>query len=201
MLHLITGGSGFLGNLIALRLLELGVKVRVLDIWHDDKQPDDIEFIKADVCDREAVAKAMQGVDVVHHNAALVPLTKSGDLFRRVNVEGSRIVAEEAVRAEVSYFIHMSSSALFGKAVFPIKNDTLPCPTEPYGLSKLEGELVVRNVCENSGLPWLSIRPRTLLGLGRLGIFQILFDWINTNHNIYVIGSGNQNINFYMPLI
>jgi len=56
----------------------------------------------------------MRGVDVVHHNVALVPLTKSGGKFWEVNVTGSRIAAEEAVKAGVKGFIHMSSSALFG---------------------------------------------------------------------------------------
>jgi nucleoside-diphosphate-sugar epimerase len=200
MLHLVTGGSGFLGNLIAHRLLEQGERVRVLDVWHDAKQNSDIEFIKADVRDADAVANAMRGVDVVHHNAALVPLTKSGDLFWEVNVNGARTVAEEAVKAGISYFIHMSSSALFGKAEFPITNATPPCPAEPYGKSKLEGELAVRAVCENARLPFVIIRPRTLLGLGRLGIFQILFDFISANRNIYTIGDGRRRYQFLHAL-
>ena len=77
--HLVTGGSGFLGNLIARRLLERGEKVKILDIWEDPSRPREIEYIHCDICDRDGVAKAMQGVDVVHHNVALVPLTKSGE--------------------------------------------------------------------------------------------------------------------------
>ena len=114
MHHLITGGSGFLGDLIARRLHERGERVRVLDVWEDPSRPPAIAFVQADVCDRPAVAKALEGIDIVHHTAALVPLSKSGELYWKVNVEGSRIVAEEAVRAGVRSFIHMSSSAVYG---------------------------------------------------------------------------------------
>src|SRR3982751_1621048 len=98
-MHLITGGSGFLGNLIARRLAARGERVKVMDIWEDKTQG--IEFIHGDVCDRERVRQVMKGVKIVHHNAALVPLTKSGARFWEVNVEGSRIVSEEAAAAGV----------------------------------------------------------------------------------------------------
>jgi nucleoside-diphosphate-sugar epimerase len=136
-------------------------------------------------------------VDVVHHTAALVPLTKSGTRFHAVNAEGSRIVAEEAVRAGVSGFIHMSSSAVYGiPERCPITSSTTPRPIEPYGKAKLAGEAAVREACDGSGMIVLFIRPRTILGPGRMGIFQILFDWIGEGRNIYVIGSGNERFQF-----
>lgn len=191
MTHLITGGSGFLGNLIAQELLARGERVRIADVWEDPYRKKDIEFLRCDVRDSDAVRAAMQGVDVVHHNAALVPLTKSGSAFRDVNVEGSRIVAREAARARVSCFVHMSSSAIYGSPrEMPIQLTTPTAPVEAYGRSKLAGELTVREVSENAGMPLIVIRPRTILGPGRLGIFQILFDWIREGVNVYVIGSG-----------
>ena len=97
MKHLITGGSGFLGNLIMNQLLTDGEEVKVLDIWKSHNHPSDVEFIDCDIRDREGVRKAMKGVDIVHNNVALVPLTKSGRLFWDVNVNGSKIAAEEAI--------------------------------------------------------------------------------------------------------
>src|SRR5262245_34349526 len=114
MLHLVTGGSGFLGNLISQTLLARGERVRIADVWEDPNRNLDIEFRRCDVCGRKAVRNAMRDVEVVHHNAALVPLTKAGKLFWNVNVEGSRIVAEEAALANVQTFVHMSSSAIYG---------------------------------------------------------------------------------------
>lgn len=201
MKHLITGGAGFLGNLIARRLHERGEQVKILDIWEDPTRPPAIESVLCDICDRTGVAAAMQGVDIVHHNAALVPLTKSGDKFWQVNVEGSRIAAEEAVRAGVKSFIHMSSSAIFGvPQACPITEQTPTQPVEIYGRAKLAGELAVRQVCEQAGLPLIVIRPRTILGEGRLGIFQILFDWIKEGRHVYVIGDGKIQFQFVHAL-
>ena len=197
MKHLITGGSGFLGSLIAQELLARGEDVRIADVWEDPQRNKNLEFVHCDVRDREAVRAAMRGVDMVHHNAALVPLTKSGKIFREVNVDGSRITAEEAARANVKSFVNMSSSSIYGLAKeMPIKLTTPTVPIETYGQSKLDGELAVRKVSEETGMPLVVIRPRTVLGPGRLGIFQILFDWIRSGVNVYVIGSGNSPFQF-----
>src|SRR5262249_8553339 len=121
-----------------------------------------------------------------------VPLTKSGHQFWQVNVEGSRIAAEQAVRAGVDAFIHMSSSAVFGiPQQCPISESTPLRPAEIYGRAKLAGEKVVREVFSKGGPRLIVIRPRTILGEGRLGIFQILFDWIHGGHNVYLIGRGD----------
>jgi nucleoside-diphosphate-sugar epimerase len=192
MKHLVTGGSGFLGNLIARRLRAAGESVAVLDIWEDPTRPSDIEFVNCDIRDRQGVARAMRGVDVVHHNVALVPLTKAGAKFWEVNVDGTRIAAEEAVNARVRSFVHMSSSAIFGAPErCPITAESPLGPIEIYGRGKLAGEQAARSICERAGLPLVIIRPRTILGEGRLGIFQILFEWIREHRNVYVIGSGD----------
>ncbi len=197
MRHLVTGGSGFLGHLIARRLLERGEEVRVLDVWRDPEMSSEIEFVECDIRSRDGVARAMSGIDIVHHNVALVPLTKSGAGFWAVNVDGSRIAAECAVEAGVDAFIHMSSSALYGvPEQIPITEQTPTLPCEIYGRAKLAGENEVRRICDAAGATLVSIRPRTILGEGRLGIFQILFEWIQANRNVYVIGSGDVDFQF-----
>lgn len=194
--HLVTGGSGFLGNLIVRRLLDEGAQVRILDIWDDPERPKDAEFILGNLLDESAVKKAVQGVDVVHHTAALVPLTKSGDLFRKVNVEGTRLVAQEAVAAGTQSFVYLSSSAIFGRTPCPVTIDAKPAPIELYGQSKYDGEMAAAEVCARAGVPLISVRPRTIIANGRLGIFQLLFDWIKNDINVYVIGDGENKIQF-----
>lgn len=197
MRHLVTGGSGFLGNLVARRLLEQGEAVRVLDVWEDASRPDGIEFVRCDVRDRQGLARALRGVDVVHDTVAVNPISKSRRDFREVNVEAVRNVAEEAAAAGVEALIHISSSAVFGRPrECPIRPETPPAPIEIYGRTKLAGELAVREVCQRHRLPLITIRPRTILGGGRLGLFHILFDWIREGRNVYVIGSGENAFQF-----
>ncbi len=197
MRHLVTGGSGFLGNLIARRLLSRGESVAILDLWEDPSRPREITYIDCDIRDRDGVLRAMKGVDVVHHNVALVPLTKSGPEFWQVNVVGSRIAAEAAVEAGVQAFVHMSSSALFGAPDrLPITERTPVRPVEIYGRAKAAGEEQVRRILGESSMPLVVIRPRTILGEGRLGIFQIFFEWIKEGVNVYTIGRGEGGFQF-----
>jgi nucleoside-diphosphate-sugar epimerase len=197
MKHLITGGSGFIGNLTARRLRERGEQVRILDIWSDPSRPGDIEYIETSVLNRDGVAAALRGIDVVHHNAALVAQTDAGKGYWDVNVEGTRIVVEEAVKARAKAIVHVSSTAAYGiPPSGAITAETPLKPVEPYGRSKRAGELIAEEICRKHQIPLITIRPRATLGAGRLGIFQILFEWIKENHNVYVIGSGNIKFQF-----
>lgn len=195
-MHLVTGGSGFLGSHIVRRLHALGEGVRVLDVIDSPDRPRGTEFVKRDIRDHRGVRGAMTGVQFVHHNVALVPLAKAGGEFRRVNVEGTRIAARAALDAGVRLFIHTSSSAVFGiPDACPITSATPAAPVENYGRAKLAAEQEVQKAARK-GLPSLVLRPRTILGPGRLGIFQILFEWIRDGRNIYVIGNGDNPFQF-----
>lgn len=197
MRHLITGGSGFIGNLVARRLRERGEEVRILDIWDDPSRPSDIQFFKSSVLNRDGVAAAMEGVDMVHHNAALVAQTDAGKEYWNVNVEGTRVVTEEAAKAGVRRLVHVSSTAAYGiPPSGPITATTPLKPVEDYGKSKLAGEHIAERLCAEHDITLVTIRPRATLGAGRLGIFQILFEWIRDNRSVYVIGSGNIKFQF-----
>jgi nucleoside-diphosphate-sugar epimerase len=130
-------------------------------------------------------------MDVVHHCAALVPLTKAGNRFLEVNAIGSGIVAEACVRAKVKRMILLSSSAVYGKNQSPIRQGDIPIPAEEYGQSKLGGEKLAEEVCAIGDIPITIIRPRTIVGHGRLGIFDILFEWVRDSRKIYTIGDGS----------
>ena len=77
----------------------------------------------------------------------------------------------------------------------PVSEETPLTPAEPYGQTKAEAEGVCRRYAER-GLDVTIIRPRTILGHGRLGIFQILFEWVRTGHNIPVLGRGDNLYQF-----
>jgi len=129
----ITGGSGFLGNLIARRLHARGDRF-VSWMCGICVSAQGIEFVKCDIRDTEGVARAfMKGMDVCIITSRSCPLTKAGAEFWSVNVEGSRIAAEQAVKRRET-FIHMSSSAIFGPPKScPVTNDSPMTPVKFTG--------------------------------------------------------------------
>jgi len=193
---LVTGGSGYFGSLLVARLAAQGHQVRVLDITDADDRPAEVEFVLGDIRDRAAVERSVEGVDVVFHNVAQVPLAKDPILLRTVNVDGTRRLLTAAGDAGVDKVVHTSSSAVFGVPdVNPVLPSTVPKPEEPYGHAKLAAEWACLDAVR-AGLDVSIVRPRTILGHGRLGIFGILFDWIADGADPIVLGDGANRYQF-----
>lgn len=192
---LVTGGSGYFGSLLVSRLLEAGHQVRILDLVPDHDHPD-VETVIGDIRDRTSVSRAMQGVDIVFHNVAQVPLARDPALLRSVNIDGTRVLLQEALASGVRKVVNTSSSAIFG---IPSANPVLPTtpanPMEAYGEAKWEAERICHEFCDK-GLDISIVRPRTILGHGRLGIFGILFDWIADGADPFVLGRGDNRYQF-----
>jgi nucleoside-diphosphate-sugar epimerase len=187
---LVTGGSGYFGALLATHLVDHGYAVRTLDINAPDPGAP-VDYVYGDIRDAHAVRAACDGVDVVFHNVAQVPLAKDRDLFESVNVGGTATLLVSARDAGVAKVVATSSSAVFGvPASNPVDEDTAPRPLEPYGRAKLRGELLCRDAAA-TGLDVSVIRPRTILGHGRLGIIALLFDWVAEGAAVPVLGHGD----------
>jgi nucleoside-diphosphate-sugar epimerase len=193
---LVTGGSGYFGCLLVEVLRQRGYQVSVFDLVDVPERAPDVRFHQGDIRDRAAVARACQGIDVIHHNVAQVPLAKDRELFVSVNVTGTEYLLEAALAQGVAKTVLVSSSAVFGvPAKNPVDDDVRPHPREAYGRAKLEGERAAQRFVER-GLDVSIIRPRTILGHGRLGIFQILFEWVRTGQPLYVLGRGDNRYQF-----
>lgn len=188
---LVTGGSGYFGSLLVQRLVAAGHDVRVLDLVDADDRPAGVEFVAGDIRDREAVRSAVDEVDVVFHNVAQVPLARDDELFRSVNVDGTVVLLDACADAGVGKVVHTSSSAVFGiPRINPVLPETVPSPVEAYGHAKLAAEWACLAAVER-GQDVTIVRPRTILGHGRLGIFGILFDWIADGADVFVLGDGS----------
>ena len=193
---LVTGGSGYFGSLLVHRLVGAGHTVRVLDLNDADDRPAQVELVKGDIRDAHVVAEAVQGVDVVFNNVAQVPLAKDEELLRTVNVDGTTLLLAECRRAGVSKVVHTSSSAVFGvPRSNPVLPSTVPSPAESYGHAKLAAEWACLDAVRG-GLDVTIVRPRTILGHGRLGIFGILFEWVADGADIFVLGDGSNRYQF-----
>ncbi|MBV8878772.1 MAG: NAD-dependent epimerase/dehydratase family protein [Planctomycetaceae bacterium] len=193
---LVCGGSGYFGSRLVSRLLDAGVSVRIFDLSDADDRPPGAEFVAGDIRDEAALRPALEGIDVVFNTVAQVPLARNRRLFHSVNVTGTGNILSAAAKAGIRKVVHLSSSAVYGAPESnPVTEATTPAPKEAYGAAKLEGERLCFEHA-SKGLDVTVIRPRTILGHGRLGIFQILFEWVREGANIPVLGSGDNRYQF-----
>jgi len=188
---LITGGSGYFGSVLAEMALARGDAVRIFDLNPPGPDLAAADFVAGDVRDRDAVRGACEGVDVVLHNVAQVPLAKDRALFDAVNVGGTANVLVAARDARVAKVVHTSSSAVFGiPERNPVTEDTPGRPLEAYGRAKLRAEVLCHDAVA-TGLDVTIVRPRTVLGHGRLGVMALLFEFVADGAPVFVLGCGN----------
>jgi nucleoside-diphosphate-sugar epimerase len=193
---LVTGGSGYFGSLLVHQLLRRGMTVRVLDLNDADDREPAVEFVAGDIRDAATVRDAVAGVDVVFHNVAQVPLARDRHLFESVNVGGMAVLLDASEDLGVGKLVVTSSSAVFGvPRENPVTETTPGRPAEAYGRAKLAAEHLCR-AAVTRGMDVTVIRPRTILGHGRLGIFGILFDWIADGVDVFVLGDGSNRYQF-----
>jgi nucleoside-diphosphate-sugar epimerase len=193
---LVTGGSGYFGTVLVDELVRAGDTVRNVDLNPPDPSGAPNEYVAADIRDYDAVRAACDGVDVVYHNVAQQPLARDKHLIETVNVGGAANVLRAAADAGASKVVFTSSSAVFGgTAKSPVTETTPVAPAELYGKAKAEAEALCRQAIDK-GLDVSIIRPRTVLGHGRLGIFGILFDWVADGAAVFVFGKGDNLYQF-----
>jgi dihydroflavonol-4-reductase len=170
-LTLVTGASGFVGSAVAKTLREAGYQVRVLIRASSPRinlnPADDIAV--GDLCDRGAVAAAMRDVRYVVHAAADYRLwaPSPADIFR-TNVDGTRILMEEALRAGVERIVHTSSVATIDPSTGPAADESQPLTEEraigAYKKSKVVAERLVEDMVRRHRLPAVIVNPSTPIG-------------------------------------
>ena len=195
--YLITGGAGFLGiNLIRL-LVEKGHNVRSLDVAEMD-YPDvqgKVNAITGDIRDRAAVEQAMQGIDIVVHTAAALPLYKKEDIYS-TDIDGTRNVLGVAYEHKVERAIHISSTAVYGiPDHHPLLEDDKVQGVGPYGEAKVAAEQVCFEYREK-GMCIPILRPKSFVGPERLGVFALFYDWAREGKNFPVLGNGKNRYQF-----
>jgi nucleoside-diphosphate-sugar epimerase len=189
----ISGGAGFLGLHLARRLVAGGHEVRTLDLapLDDAALEGRVEELRGDVRRTADVRRLVAGADVLVHAAAALPIQVSRAAIRSVNVEGAAVTFAAAAEAGVGRVVLISSTAVYGVPErHPIHEDDPLVGVGHYGESKIEAE----RLCEafaRRGLETVIVRPKTFVGPERLGVFEILCDWIREGRRIPILGDGS----------
>jgi len=168
---LITGGAGFIGGHIVEHLQQT-FEVRVLDNLHSGFLSNlagcKYEFIQASILDRDAVRKAVSGVDYVFHLAGMISVPESMRQpikYNEVNTQGTLVVLEEAAAAGVKKLVFSSSAAVYGDNPKSPKVETMrEEPKSPYAVSKLDGEYYCNMFTETSRLQTICLRYFNVFG-------------------------------------
>jgi nucleoside-diphosphate-sugar epimerase len=189
---LVTGGAGFLGINLVRHLHSRSHEIVTLDIVQFDypDMNDKISIITGDIRNKSTVNMAMEGIDVVIHTAAALPLYKPEDIFS-TDIEGTKNLIEAAEKHNVKRFIHISSTAVYGiPDHHPLYEDDKLDGVGPYGKAKIQAEAECLKSREN-GTCVSIIRPKSFIGPERLGVFDLLFDWAKDGRGFPMIGTGS----------
>ena len=194
---LVTGGNGFFGSLLVERLLDRGDDVRVLDVDPTGSQPADVDVVdrRHQGCRRRSRAPSTASTSCTTTSPrsrwprTLPCCARSTSTARRCcsTHPGTAGSARSCTRRRAR------CSGSRSRTRSP--RTTVPRPLEPYGAAKLAAEWACLRAA-SLGQDVTIVRPRTILGHGRLGIFGILFDWIADGADPYVLGDGSNRYQF-----
>ncbi|MBI4199953.1 MAG: GDP-mannose 4,6-dehydratase [Chloroflexi bacterium] len=174
---LVTGAGGFIGSHLTERLLALGARTRALVHyradgtwgWLDDcKYKDEIDVLAGDIRDRDSVAKAMRGTEIVFHLAALIGIPYSYHVplsYVCTNVEGTLNVLQTARDLAVERIVHTSTSEVYGSARYVPMGEMHPLQAQsPYAATKISADKLAESFFLSFGLPVVTVRPFNTYG-------------------------------------
>jgi dTDP-glucose 4,6-dehydratase len=203
MKHVIIGGDGFVGRHLARLLIERGEDVVIGGLSQSDLDIyEAARFVRVDVCNpAEVAALPIEPDDVVYHLAArmlvpIMPRARRHEYFHSVNHHGTENVLRVMHERGCSKLVYFTTDMVYGRTLTMPKTEDHPrVPLGPYGGSKLASE----KLCESyraKGMNVAIFRPRLIIGPGRLGILARLFQLIELNLPVPVIGNGRNRYQF-----
>ena len=172
--HLVTGGAGFIGSSIAEALLAKGEKVRILDDFSSGRRSNiaslkgEVEVIEGTITDPATVAKAMKGVEIVFHQAAIPSVQRSIEnpqASMNAGVMGTTVVLDGARENGIKRVIFAASSSAYGDTPTLPKIETMmPAPLSPYAVSKLTCEHLMAVYASVYGIETVCLRYFNVFG-------------------------------------
>jgi nucleoside-diphosphate-sugar epimerase len=209
---MVTGGAGFIGSHIASGLLAGGARVRILDDLSTghreniDEIGGDIDFIQGSVADEQLLAKALDNVELIFHEAAIPSVPRSVEAPRQTHiasVDGTFSLLLAARNAGVKRVVYAASSSAYGdQPTLPKSEQMPPDPLSPYAVAKLVGEYYCKVFTRVYGLETVSLRyfnvfgPRQDPGSQYSGVVSRFISALTTNERPVIYGDGEQSRDF-----
>ena len=209
---LVTGGAGFIGSNLAEELIRQGARVSIIDnlatgfLENLEDIKGDFDFIEGDINDDVALTKAIAGVEIVFHEAALPSVPRSVEdpaETHRVCVDGTFNLLNKAKTIGVKRFIYAASSSAYGDQPTMPKIETMrPDPLSPYAVAKLTGEYYCRAFHNVYGLETMSLRYFNVFGPKQnpasmySGVISRFIDALLTGKMPVIYGDGEQSRDF-----
>ncbi len=167
---LITGVAGFLGSHLADKLHELGHNIVGIDNMiggYLDNVSKHIKFHNMDCCDIKKAHEVMKKIDIVYHCAATAHEGLS--VFSPYEITKNNYLASvsiftAAINAKVKRIVYCSSMARYGDQQTPFTEDMEPKPVDPYAISKVAAENVLKNLCELNNIEYVIAVPHNIIG-------------------------------------
>jgi nucleoside-diphosphate-sugar epimerase len=201
MISFVTGGTGFTGSHLVRRLLDRGHTVRVLDtapgLFASDLAAAGADITLGSVTDAALVDRLTAGADRVFHVAAVFrQINLPKQVYFDINVTGTRIAADAALRHGVRQFVYCSTQGVHGDIASPPGDENSPItPADYYQETKFQGEQEVARLVAR-GLPATILRPMAIYGPGDPARFLFLFRAARRGRFL-MFGDGRT---FYHPL-
>ena len=209
---LVTGGAGFIGSHIASALSASGARVRVLDDLSTghrenlDEIGGDIDFVQGSVADEQLLAKALENVELIFHEAAIPSVPRSVEAPRNTHiasVDGTFSLLLAAKEASVRRVVYAASSSAYGdQPTLPKSEQMSPDPLSPYAVAKLVGEYYCRVFTRVYGLETVSLRyfnvfgPRQDPGSQYSGVVSRFISALLSDERPVIYGDGEQSRDF-----
>ncbi len=196
--YLITGGAGFYGTVLKKELLKEGNRCISIDLEPDYYQNKNYTAIQGDIRNKDILDEicGKYKLDAIFHCAALLAHdTKNKKDLWTSNVEGTRNIAQMAIQNGCHKILFISSNCLWGKNFDePVKEEEIPDPIELYGQSKLECEKILMSYQDK--IDSVIFRSPTIIDEGRLGLLSLLFEFIDENRKVPMVGDGKNHYQF-----
>ena len=193
---LITGSSGFLGFQLCKILSKTPNKVSAIDIKESKEKFENIKYIKSSINDFIDDEKtSLKSFDLIIHAASVLPFKSNKEMLIETNVNTTLNLIKNVANCTNTFLVYVSSSGVYGKPDnIPVTQETKFNPLDLYAETKITSENNLKQYLNNN--LYSVIRPRTILGKNRKGIFEIFFNLIKFNIPIPLPNKGIQKIQF-----